>query len=83
MPTLTRLRAADWFKSSYSAADNECVEVAHAFDRVGIRDSKVLALEGFVVAVRTFTKFVDGLKHPLWPKVEGRGAGAAVSPAAG
>ncbi|MEU3147318.1 MULTISPECIES: DUF397 domain-containing protein [unclassified Streptomyces] len=67
MPTLTRLRAVDWFKSSYSPADNECVEVAHAFDRVGIRDSKVPALEGFVVSTDAFTGFIDGLRNSVTP----------------
>ncbi|MFE3189488.1 DUF397 domain-containing protein [Nocardia sp. NPDC059240] len=29
-----------WFKSSRSQGDQECVEVCHATDRVGVRDSK-------------------------------------------
>lgn len=29
-----------WFKSSRSQGDQECVEVCHAADRVGVRDSK-------------------------------------------
>ncbi|GAB2449493.1 DUF397 domain-containing protein [Nocardia tengchongensis] len=29
-----------WFKSSHSQGDQECVEVCHAVDRVGVRDSK-------------------------------------------
>lgn len=32
---------AQWFKSSYSSADQDCVEVAHLADnQVGVRDSK-------------------------------------------
>ncbi|MCX0271915.1 DUF397 domain-containing protein [Nocardia zapadnayensis] len=29
-----------WYKSSYSQAGGDCVEVAHLVDRVGVRDSK-------------------------------------------
>ncbi|WP_083913727.1 DUF397 domain-containing protein [Nocardia concava] len=34
------LAGAGWFKSSYSQGVQECVEVCHAADRVGVRDSK-------------------------------------------
>ncbi|MEU4313540.1 DUF397 domain-containing protein [Nocardia sp. NPDC024068] len=34
------LSGADWFKSSYSQAGGDCVEVAHLSDGVGVRDSK-------------------------------------------
>ncbi|MEU1690587.1 DUF397 domain-containing protein [Streptomyces hirsutus] len=47
--------------------DNECVEVAHALDRVSVRDSTVSTSEGFVVGARTFTKFADGLKGSVTP----------------
>ncbi|MGY2116011.1 DUF397 domain-containing protein [Nocardia gipuzkoensis] len=31
---------ARWFKSSYSNADANCVEVCHFADGIGVRDSK-------------------------------------------
>ncbi|MET8800658.1 DUF397 domain-containing protein [Nocardia sp. NPDC004568] len=34
------LSGAVWYKSSFSQADGDCVEVAHAADAVGVRDSK-------------------------------------------
>ncbi|MEV2210817.1 DUF397 domain-containing protein [Streptomyces sp. NPDC050997] len=61
-PAAHQLTAGDWFKSSYSAADNECLEIAHAVTRVGIRDSKTLGRGGFTVGTDTFAVFIDGLK---------------------
>ncbi|MBF6217883.1 DUF397 domain-containing protein [Nocardia gipuzkoensis] len=34
------LSGATWFKSSYSSADRDCVEVAFLREGVGVRDSK-------------------------------------------
>ncbi|GAA2949591.1 DUF397 domain-containing protein [Streptomyces enissocaesilis] len=61
-PTAAQLAAAGWFKSSYSAADNECVEIAHARSWVGVRDSK--ATQGTVLAVTAaaFAAFLGGVK---------------------
>ncbi|WP_217164740.1 DUF397 domain-containing protein [Streptomyces sp. AC512_CC834] len=53
---------AGWFKSSYSAANNECIEVAHTVAQVGIRDSKVSGRRGFTVSADAFALFVVGLK---------------------
>ncbi|MEF9904408.1 MULTISPECIES: DUF397 domain-containing protein [Streptomyces] len=63
--TTAQLGAAPWFKSSFSAADNECVEVAHTRTQVGIRDSKVTTHDGFVVGTDAFTGFIDGLKDSV------------------
>ncbi|MFI0271476.1 DUF397 domain-containing protein [Streptomyces luteogriseus] len=41
-PTADPRRATGWFKSSYSAADYECVEVSCAGARAAIRDSTAL-----------------------------------------
>lgn len=32
--------SGEWYKSSRSDANNQCVEVHHAEDRTGVRDSK-------------------------------------------
>ena len=53
---------AGWYKSSYSAANNECIEVAHTVSQVGIRDSKVSGQPGFTVSTDAFALFVTGLK---------------------
>ncbi|XKK58874.1 DUF397 domain-containing protein [Streptomyces sp. ARC32] len=50
-----------WYKSSYSAANNECIEVAHTVAQVGIRDSKVSGQRGFTVSTYAFALFVMGL----------------------
>ncbi|CAL9488305.1 DUF397 domain-containing protein [Streptomyces sp. enrichment culture] len=54
---------AGWYKSSYSAANNECIEVAHVVAQVGIRDSKASGQRGFTISARAFTQFIDGLKE--------------------
>lgn len=62
-PITDRLAAADWFKSSYSAADNECVEVSHEAQRVGIRDAKAISRRGFTVGSDAFAAFVASLEN--------------------
>jgi len=61
-PGSAEFAAAGWFRSSYSAANNECVEIARLPARVGIRDSKA-PIQG-VVTMRTdaFAIFVTGVK---------------------
>lgn len=61
-PTADRRATGGWFKSSYSAAENECVEIAHIVARVRVRDSKVLGRGGFIVSTGAFVTFIDGLK---------------------
>ncbi|MFF9486850.1 DUF397 domain-containing protein [Streptomyces sp. NPDC014676] len=61
-PTADHFATADWYKSSYSAADNECVEVAHTLRGIGIRDSKGSGQHGFAVSPGAFATFVNGLK---------------------
>lgn len=62
MPTAARFAAAGWFKSSYSAANNECVEVAFAGAVTGMRDSKVEHGPELAVPAAAFTTFLDGVK---------------------
>jgi hypothetical protein len=63
IPTEGRRVAAGWFKSSYSAANNECVEVAFSVDTAGVRDSKVGAGPQLAAPVAAFAAFVEGLKE--------------------
>ncbi|MFE6105185.1 DUF397 domain-containing protein [Streptomyces laurentii] len=37
---MTRVENAEWFKSSHSNGNGECVEVAYLDDAVAMRDSK-------------------------------------------
>lgn len=53
---------ANWFRSSYSAANNECVEVTHTRSGVGIRDSKAPARRALAVSPTAFAAFVGGVK---------------------
>jgi Domain of unknown function (DUF397) len=53
-----------WKKSSYSAANGECVEVAQlAGDRIGVRDSKGTAEDGFSVTLAGWRTFVGHVKR--------------------
>ncbi|MGA4849379.1 DUF397 domain-containing protein [Streptomyces sp. G5(2025)] len=61
-PSDAQLAAASWFKSSYSAADNECVEVAHIQSWVGVRDSKDLHRDGMAITAAAFAAFVESVK---------------------
>jgi hypothetical protein len=61
-PGDTQFAAAGWFKSSYSAANNECVEVAHTQSWVWIRDSKAPVRGVVAMGSGTFVAFVNGAK---------------------
>lgn len=54
--------AADWLKSSYSAADNECVEINRVLARVGIRDSKAPVQGTVTLNADAFAQFVNAMK---------------------
>ncbi|MBR8642074.1 DUF397 domain-containing protein [Streptomyces tuirus] len=62
----SRSQAADtatgWFKSSYSAADNECVEVSCISAEVSLRDSKSLTGNRLIVSSDAFAVFIDSVK---------------------
>ncbi|MBR7671792.1 DUF397 domain-containing protein [Streptomyces daliensis] len=51
-----------WFKSSYSAAQNECVEAAFLGRFVGLRDSKTENGAVLMVRAETFAHFVATVK---------------------
>lgn len=50
-----------WFKSSYSAANNECVQVARGNDWVAVRDSKDLGAGMAITSLRAWSQFVESL----------------------
>lgn len=53
---------ADWFKSSYSGAGNNCIDIADLtatpFEAVAIRDSKDPKGPALLVTVEAFADFV-------------------------
>lgn len=61
-PSAAQIAAANWRKSSYSAANNECVEVAHVQAWVAVRDSKDPRRSGLITSAAAFAAFVGGVK---------------------
>ncbi|MFR9727281.1 DUF397 domain-containing protein [Streptomyces sp. MS19] len=61
--TSADLSTAEWFKSSFSNADNECVEIAHLDSRTAIRDSKTGADDSpvLVLAAGAFASFINSV----------------------
>lgn len=57
---------ADWFKSTYSGNDNNCVEAADLigtpYNGVAVRDSKDLNGAALLFEVNAFAACVDSLK---------------------
>ncbi|MFE7609594.1 DUF397 domain-containing protein [Streptomyces celluloflavus] len=51
-----------WFKSSYSAPDNECVEVADLRGLVAVRDSKNPRGPVLAFPAAAFAAFVEGVR---------------------
>ncbi|WP_033321439.1 DUF397 domain-containing protein [Streptomyces yerevanensis] len=64
-PIAERLAAAAWFKSGYSAADNECVEVTYIEPWVGVRDSKAPSQGALTIGADTFALFISGVRAEL------------------
>lgn len=58
---------AQWFKSSYSNADGDCVEVAIAGDRVGTRDSKDPRGPNLAFTPEAWSAFVHGVALGEFP----------------
>ncbi|MFF8464869.1 DUF397 domain-containing protein [Streptomyces albidoflavus] len=54
-PTLAQLANAQWRTSTYSAANNECVEVALGATWVGVRDTKTPDGPALLLSGRTWT----------------------------
>ncbi|TQE38944.1 DUF397 domain-containing protein [Streptomyces ipomoeae] len=62
-PTAAQLATAGWFRSSYSAVNNECVEVAYTAPLVRIRDSKSLPQGSLAIGTSAFHLFVSSVKN--------------------
>ncbi|MET8145450.1 DUF397 domain-containing protein [Sphaerisporangium sp. NPDC005288] len=61
---MQQLRDAEWRKSSHSAAQGECVEVAIDHLRLrGLRDSKNTAVPAIVVTPVEWDAFLAGVKN--------------------
>ncbi|MFB7763646.1 DUF397 domain-containing protein [Streptomyces xiamenensis] len=60
-PAAPDLADAFWRKSSHSAANNDCVEVARASDRIAIRDSKEPGRAVVTVPTASFAALLNGL----------------------
>lgn len=56
------LISADWYKSSFSSGDRDCVEVAVAGRVAGVRDSKVEHGPVLAVTADAFAVFLGGVK---------------------
>ncbi|GAA1743416.1 DUF397 domain-containing protein [Luedemannella helvata] len=50
-----------WRKSSYSAGDGNCVEVASAGDRIAIRDSKNTDIPPLVFSRESWATFITAV----------------------
>ncbi|MCZ1009488.1 DUF397 domain-containing protein [Streptomyces lydicus] len=62
LPFRSDIPASAWHKSSYSAANNECVEVARARAWVAVRDSKAPDGPALAFPAAAFTAFVDEVR---------------------
>ncbi|WP_063059598.1 DUF397 domain-containing protein [Nocardia sienata] len=59
------LTGVSWFKSSYSQPSGDCVEVAHATDAVGVRDSKNPAGPMLVFAPAEWDAFIREISSSI------------------
>lgn len=53
---------ADWWKSSYSGANSNCVETSRFDDGIGVRDSKDTAGPVLSFGIRAWDDFIGGAK---------------------
>ncbi|MFI8784742.1 DUF397 domain-containing protein [Streptomyces albidoflavus] len=61
-PTPEQLARAGWATSSYSAANNECVEVALTHAWVGVRDTKTPGGPALAVAPSSWAAVVEAVR---------------------
>ncbi|MEU5209500.1 DUF397 domain-containing protein [Streptomyces sp. NPDC020742] len=62
-PSRAEISATAWIKSSYSAANNECVEIARTAAGVAVRDSKDPHGPVLLFPATAFASFVDDVRH--------------------
>ncbi|WP_280208798.1 DUF397 domain-containing protein [Nocardia cyriacigeorgica] len=64
----TDLSGAQWFKSSRSSGESECVEVAHLnHNLVGVRDSKNPTGPALIFTPTAWDSFTSTLQHEGFP----------------
>lgn len=57
------MRSISWRKSSYSAANGNCVEVGHLLnDRIGVRDSKDMSQPALGFTTAQWRTFIGEVK---------------------
>jgi hypothetical protein len=54
---------SQWSKSSYSSSNANCVEVRAQGETVEVRDSKNVPGPKLTVSDRTWSEFIQGIKH--------------------
>ncbi|MGW0432877.1 DUF397 domain-containing protein [Micromonospora sp. NPDC003197] len=68
MTSLDTAPGQDWFKSSRSSDNANCVEVRFADDAVGVRDSKDRSGPALAFGAAAWTGFVATLKAGTTPR---------------
>lgn len=63
MDRFAAMNTVRWFKSSRSASNGECVEVALLGDRVAVRDSKDAGAGMLTVDTAHWRAFVTGIRR--------------------
>jgi hypothetical protein len=61
-PAAAQFAATSWLKSSYSAADNECVEISRVPSWVAMRDSNAFTQDRLTVSANAIAFFIGAVK---------------------
>lgn len=60
---MNEMSQLQWYKSSYSSANGQCVEVAHLPSLVAVRDSKNPDASALVVPLDSWAMFLGNIKN--------------------